>query len=295
MSSPTQPRNTPWSDRPRRRAWRLSSASAVPVPAITKRTPPEPADERRQRVEGQVEALLVDQAPDQQHEAAPRGSAYLRPQRVEVGGSTGSRSRGSIPLGIAVILAGRDAEHVGHVDAHVARAGDHVIGPAHHGALGGVDVGLGMVLDPALVAAELGGVHGDQPGSLDLAGGQLGGAGHEPVVGVHQVELEALAQLGGRARACRRSSRRPSARTRWDPWGTGARAPGGRAPRAGRPRRAGDRRPGSERAPRCRRARGSRRAFARGGRGRPRSPAGTPRRSAGRACRAGTLSGRRGS
>ncbi len=72
-----------------------------------------------------------------------------------------------------------------------------MIGPAHHRALGGVDVGLGMVLDPALVAAELGGVNGDEPGALDLARGQVGGAGDQPVVGVHEIELDPVAQVGG--------------------------------------------------------------------------------------------------
>jgi len=65
-----------------------------------------------------------------------------------------------------------------------------VIGGPHHGALGGVDVGLGMVLDPALMAAELGSVDGGQPGPLNLARRPLGGTGHRPVVGVHEIELE---------------------------------------------------------------------------------------------------------
>ena len=50
-----------------------------------------------------------------------------------------------------------------------------------------------MVLDPPLVAAELGGVDGDEPGALDLARGQLGGAGDQPVVGVDEIEVVALA------------------------------------------------------------------------------------------------------
>ena len=57
-----------------------------------------------------------------------------------------------------------------------------MVGSAHHRALGGVDVGLRMVLDPALVAAVLGGVDGDEPAPLDLARGLGRRAGDEPVV-----------------------------------------------------------------------------------------------------------------
>ena len=40
-----------------------------------------------------------------------------------------------------------------------------MIGAADHRALGGMDVGLGVILDPALVAAVFGGVHRGQPGT----------------------------------------------------------------------------------------------------------------------------------
>ena len=63
-----------------------------------------------------------------------------------------------------------------------------MVGAADHPPLGRVDGGLGMVLHPALVAAVLGRVHGDQPRPAKLRGHLLGRPGHEPVVRVHEVE-----------------------------------------------------------------------------------------------------------
>jgi len=72
-----------------------------------------------------------------------------------------------------------------------------VVGAADHRALGGVDVGLRVVLDPALVSSVLRGVDGHQPRPVDLPGREVGGAGDQPVVRVHEIELDPLAQLGG--------------------------------------------------------------------------------------------------
>ena len=210
--------------RPSRRAWRLSSASAVPVPATTKRDVAaaggSPARARRAR----------GGSPSRRRAGRPAAPAARRARRTARAAparssATGSRSRGSIPFGIAVIFAGADPEDVRDVAAHVARAGDHVVGAADHRALGGVDVGLRMVLDPALVAAVLGGVDGRQPAALDRAGRPARRrAGDEPVVRVDEIELEPSRTARRRARACRRSSPRPSARTRSRPSGTAARA-----------------------------------------------------------------------
>jgi hypothetical protein len=50
------------------------------------------------------------------------------------------------------------------------------------------------------VAPELRGVHGDEPRAVEPAGELLGGGGHQPVVGVHEVEAQAVGQLApGRA------------------------------------------------------------------------------------------------
>ena len=151
-----------------------------------------PANDRGERVEREVEALLVHEAADQQHEqlVGVRVASLATPadpsDRLEVARVDPVRDRGD--------LRRPDAEHVGDVHPHVARAGDHVIGAADHRALGGVDVGLRVVLDPALVAAVLGGVDGDQPRPIDLARRPVGRAGDEPVVRVHEVELEPVAK-----------------------------------------------------------------------------------------------------
>ena len=70
-----------------------------------------------------------------------------------------------------------------------------MVGAPDHRALGGVDVGLGVLLDPTLVAAVLGRVHRDEPWRAGLARDLLGGAGHEPVVRVDEVNAQLRREL----------------------------------------------------------------------------------------------------
>ena len=112
-----------------------------------------------------------------------------------------------MPFGIAVIESRDDAEHVGDLLAHEVRARDDVVGRAHHPALDAVDVRLRMLVDPALVAAVLGGVHGHQPRDAAAAGELARRGGDQPVVRVH--EVEAAAEIDAGARACPRSCGRP--------------------------------------------------------------------------------------
>ena len=104
MSSPTQPRNAPLRGRPEppRLAAQLGLGGAGA--GDHEADVAELADHRRERVERQMKALLVDEPADQQHEPLV-GLGVARAQRLEVS-ATGSRSRGSIPFWIAVIRAG---------------------------------------------------------------------------------------------------------------------------------------------------------------------------------------------
>ena len=66
----------------------------------------DPPHHRGERVEREVKALLVHEPPDQQHEQLVGRRVLCAPERGR-SAATGSRSRGSTPFGIAVILAGR--------------------------------------------------------------------------------------------------------------------------------------------------------------------------------------------
>ena len=52
-----------------------------------------------------------------------------------------------------------------------------------------------MVLDPSLMAPKFRRVHRHEPRTADPAGDGLGGAGDEPVVGVHEIELVPVCEL----------------------------------------------------------------------------------------------------
>jgi hypothetical protein len=84
------------------------------------------------------------------------------------------------------------------VAAHVVRARDHAVRGAHHPPLDAVDVLLRVLLDPALVAAVLRRVHGHEPRAPEPPRELARGARDEPVVGVHEVEGERVAERGAR-------------------------------------------------------------------------------------------------
>jgi hypothetical protein len=63
-----------------------------------------------------------------------------------------------------------------------------MVGRAHHPPLDRMDVRLRMLVHPALMAAVLGRVHGDQPRHAEPARELARRVGHEPVVRVHEVE-----------------------------------------------------------------------------------------------------------
>ncbi len=70
-----------------------------------------------------------------------------------------------------------------------------MVGPAGHAALGRVDAGLWMPLDPALVASVLGRVDRDQPRHAGATRDFLGCIGHQPIVRMHEVKGEPLSEL----------------------------------------------------------------------------------------------------
>ena len=96
-----------------------------------------------------------------------------------------------MPFGIAVTRSRGDAEDVRDLLAHEVRAGDDVVGAAHHAPLDAVDVRLRVLVDPALVAPVLGRVHGDEPRDAAAAGERARRGGDQPVVRVHEVEAAA--------------------------------------------------------------------------------------------------------
>ncbi len=61
-----------------------------------------------------------------------------------------------------------------------------------------VDVSLGMLVDPTLVAAVLGGVDRRYQRRLEALGQVVAGVGDEPVVAVHEVEAVAVTELDAR-------------------------------------------------------------------------------------------------
>ena len=88
-----------------------------------------------------------------------------------------------------------DPEDVGDLLPHVVRAGDHPVRPVADPALDPVDVRLRVVVDPALVAAVLGGVDGGHQRGVEAAGEVVARHRDQPVVPVHEVKLELVAQL----------------------------------------------------------------------------------------------------
>ena len=140
-----------------------------------------------------MEALLVHKPADEQDQLlAGRREPRPKPRqvldRLQVGRVDPVRDRGR--------QLRRHAEHVGHVLAHVGRARDHAVRRVHHPLLDAMDVRLRVLVDPALVAAVLGRVHGHQPRHAEPPR-HLGGVGHQPVVRVHEVERPVEVERGG--------------------------------------------------------------------------------------------------
>ncbi len=167
-----------------------------------------------------------------------------------------------------------------------------MVGGAHHPALDAVDVRLRVLVDPALVAAVLGRVDGDEPRDAPAPGQLARRGGDQPVVRVHEVEAAAELDARGehvlvhvvdpgdeRVEVVAREVRL-------------AHAVDDHAV-AVLDRGRGGRRRGSRRGSRARRARAARRACGRAARGRLRRSAGTPTRGSGSARRRGSLAGQR--
>ena len=153
---------------------------------------PEPLDQAGQRLERQLEALLVDEPAHEQHQPLV-GLGEAGPQRVEV---VHRHELGRVdPVGDHRDARLLEPVDVGHVLAHVRGAGDHALGAVGHPALHAVDVRLRVLVHPALVAAVLGGVDRDHERGAEAVGQVVAGRGHEPVVAVHDVEVVAVAHL----------------------------------------------------------------------------------------------------
>ena len=118
-------------------------------------------------------------SPSRRPAGPPAGPAARRARRSAARSasrsSTGTSSDGSIPLGITRDALLLEAVDVGHVLAHVGRAGDHAVGAVGHPALDAVDVGLRVLVHPALVAAVLGGVDGDHERAAEALGQVVAG------------------------------------------------------------------------------------------------------------------------
>lgn len=106
--------------------------------------PAELFDHRRERVEREVEALLVHESPDQQHEPLVR-LAVPGPELAQIAGHRHQVAR------IDPVLDRRDpgawdTEHARHVASHVPRAGDHTVSVTGHVPFGGVNLRLRVLL-----------------------------------------------------------------------------------------------------------------------------------------------------
>ena len=154
----------------------------------------QPLDQLRHRLEGVLEALLVDEAADQQHELLLRGGE-LAPQALQLGGVLGLQVMGVVAVGDHPVGVLVDAEDVGDLLGHVGRADGDPVAAVDDPALDAVDVGLGVLVHIALVAAVLGGVDRHHQRRLEALGEVVARVGHEPVVSVDEVEGVAVAEL----------------------------------------------------------------------------------------------------
>jgi hypothetical protein len=128
---------------------------------------PHPADQPGQRLERQLEALLVHEPSDEEDQPLV-AVGEVRAKRVEV---VDRHELGRVdPVGDHGDAGLVEAVDVRHVAAHVVRTGDDPVRAARHPALHLVDVGLRMLVHPALVPAVLGGVDGRDPGAAVALG-----------------------------------------------------------------------------------------------------------------------------
>ena len=151
-------------------------------------------DQPRHRLQRELEALLVDEAADQQDQLL-LGRGELGAQPGQLGRVLRLQVVGVDPVGDHRDPLLLDAEDVGDLLAHVVGAGDHPVGAVGDPALDPVDVGLRMLVDPALVAAVLGGVDRRHQRRVEALGEVVAGVGDEPVVAVDEVEAVAVAEL----------------------------------------------------------------------------------------------------
>ena len=155
----------------------------------------DPLDQPGQRLERELEALLVDEPPHEQHEPLV-GSGEAAAQRLEVVDRHELRRVDAVRNHRHARLV--EPVDVGHVLAHVGRAGDHALGSVGHPPLHAVDVGLRVLVHPALVAPVLGRVDRDHERCAEALGQVVARRGHEPVVSVDDVEVVAVAHLHAR-------------------------------------------------------------------------------------------------
>ena len=164
----------------------------MPEPGDEEAHVAQPLDQARQRLERELEALLVDEPADQHDQPlVRRGEA--RAQRVEVVDRLEVERIDAVGDHRHPVLL--EAVDVGDVAAHVVRARDDAVRAVGHPALDAVDVGLRVLVHPALVAPVLGRVDRDHERAAEAPCQVVAGHRDEPVVAVDEVEVEAVAQL----------------------------------------------------------------------------------------------------
>ena len=151
-------------------------------------------DDLGQRLECELEALLVDQPTDEEDQ----GLVWL----CELGAQPAQLV---VVVGLQILRIDPvrdhldpllvDPEDVDHLLAHEGRADQHPVRAVRDPALDPVDVGLRMLVDPALMAAVLGRVDRRHQGCAEAPREVVAGVRDEPVVAVHDVELEPIAEL----------------------------------------------------------------------------------------------------
>ena len=166
----------------------------MPDPATTKRVFGQALDDLRQGLEGELEALLVDQPADEQDEGLV-GLGELGTQPPELIVVVGLQVLGIDPVGDHLDSLLLDPEDVDHLLAHEGGADQHPVGAVGDPALDTVDVGLGVLVDPALVAAVLGGMDGHHERGAEAACKVVAGVRDKPVVPMDDIELEPVTEL----------------------------------------------------------------------------------------------------